>query len=389
MDTGVQPLGAGVRAGRVRQLLAEPEKLSIEYQPVVDVRHRTVWGYEVLARLPGADSPSDWFSGAREEGLGPRLELLVLARSVARLPVIPDGRSLSVNVSVETLLHPGLRELIDATGEHANRIVLEVTEDLDGPTLLQLVPALEELRETGIRIAVGDAAGGYAGLSGVGALRPDIVKIDRSVVHGAHADDVRRALTELVRSQAVKQGATVVAVGIEDPEDLRLLVESGVRYVQGYLVGRPGPVMTELDTSVVTMLEQHAVAAQVGSGGLVRQPDDVTVASDDSDAAMALVPEQGAAAGGLREPDFVRVVVTPTGAPVAMVVGPSEEDVRPVPVSLRVGMSWAITDVARAAAAREPQLRYDPVVVVDDEGRLEGVFGIGDLLTHLADQLDG
>jgi CBS domain-containing protein len=39
--------------------------------------------------------------------------------------------------------------------------------------------------------------------------------------------------------------------------------------------------------------------------------------------------------------------------------------------------------------AREPQLRYDPVVVVDDEGRLEGVFGIGDLLTHLADQLEG
>jgi CBS domain-containing protein len=88
-------------------------------------------------------------------------------------------------------------------------------------------------------------------------------------------------------------------------------------------------------------------------------------------------------------PDFVRVVVTPAGAPVAMVVGPSEDDVRPVPVSLRVGMSWAITEVARAAVAREPQLRYDPVVVVDDEGRLEGVFGIGDLLTHLADQLEG
>jgi EAL domain-containing protein (putative c-di-GMP-specific phosphodiesterase class I) len=389
MDSGVQSLGAGVRAGRVRQLLAEPDKLSIEYQPVVDVRHRTVCGYEVLARLPGADSPSDWFSGAREEGLGPRLELLVLARSVARLPVIPDGRMLSVNVSVETLLHPGLRELIDATGELAHRIVLEVTEDLDGPTLLQLVPALEKLRETGVRIAVGDAAGGYAGLSGVGALRPDIVKIDRSVVHGAHADDVRRALTELVRSQAVKQGATVVAVGIEDPEDLRLLVESGVRYVQGYLVGRPGPVMTELDASVVATLEQYAVAAQVGSAGLVRQPDEVTVASDDSGAAVALLPEQDDSTTRERVPDFVRVVVTPAGAPVAMVVGPSEDDVRPVPVSLRVGMSWAITEVARAAVAREPQLRYDPVVVVDDEGRLEGVFGIGDLLTHLADQLEG
>jgi EAL domain-containing protein (putative c-di-GMP-specific phosphodiesterase class I) len=386
MVGAVQSLGAGVRAGRVRQLLAEPEKLSIEYQPVVDVRHRTVWGYEVLARLPGGDGPSDWFSGAREEGLGARLELLVLARSVARLPVMPDGRVLSVNVSIETLLDPGLPELLQAIGDLASRVVLEVTESLPPDVVQGLVPVVEALRETGVRFAVGDAAGGYAGLSGVGALRPDIVKIDRSVVHGAHADGVRRGMVELVLTQAARQGAMVVAVGVEDPEDLRLMAASGVRYLQGYAIGRPGPVMTELASDVEHLLAQLAIPMQVGSGGLVRQPHDVLVADDEQPLPIRSVDVPGEA--GDESSDFLRVVVTPSGMPVAMVTGPTEDDVRPVPVSLRVGMSWAIADVARAAMAREPGLRFDPIVVVDEDGALQGVFAMADLVRHLADQLD-
>jgi EAL domain-containing protein (putative c-di-GMP-specific phosphodiesterase class I) len=382
----VQSLGAGVRASRVRQLLDHPDRLSVEYQPIVDIRGPEIWGYEVLARLPGADGPSSWFSGARAEGLGTRLELLVLARAVSKLPVVPGERVLCVNVSAETLLHPGLLEMLTAAGALADRLVFELTEHLDPAVLAVLVPVLDQVRATGARVAVGDAAGGYVGLSGVAALHPEVVKIDRSVVNGAAADDVRRTLAELVRSEAARHGATVVAVGVENGEDLRLLTESGVRYVQGFLVGRPAPVMTELSPDVVTLLAGLVTTAQVGSAGLVRQPDDVQLAADGADVAPAhlhAVPDAAPAS------EFLRVVVTPNGTPVALVTGASEDGVRPVRVSLRVGMPWALGDVARAAAAREHSLRYDPVVVVDDDGRLEGVFGIGELLTHLAHQLDG
>jgi EAL domain-containing protein (putative c-di-GMP-specific phosphodiesterase class I) len=123
----VQVLGAGVRASRVRQLLDHPDRLSVEYQPVVDIRGPSSWGYEVLARLPGAEGPTSWFTGARAEGLGTRLELLVLARVVSKLPVVPDERVLCVNVSAETLLHPGLLEMLSAAGSLADRLVFEVT----------------------------------------------------------------------------------------------------------------------------------------------------------------------------------------------------------------------------------------------------------------------
>ncbi|MFZ5871962.1 MAG: EAL domain-containing protein, partial [Actinomycetota bacterium] len=219
---------------------------------------------------------------------------------------------------------------------------------------------------------------GYAGLSRIGALRPDIVKIDRRVVHGAHQDDVRAELAELVRVQAARQGAQVVAVGIEAIEDLRLLAASGVRYAQGYLLGRPSPVLTELEPSVVAMLE-GIDSLRVASAGLMCQPDVVQAASEDVDALDFDTDAD--------PPTLVRVVVTPSKLPVALLIG-SEERPRAVPVSLKVGMSWPVAEVARAAATREPEHRYDPIVVVDEEGRLEGVFTVADLLAHLANQLE-
>lgn len=372
-------MGAVVRASRVRQMLDRPRMLSLEYQPVVDIARRRVWGYEVLARLPGDEGPVAWFASAHQEGLGHRLDLLVLSRAIDRLEALPEERCLSVNVGVDTLLHASLPGTLELAGDQAYRLVLEITEQVGTADLPAVADALDVVRGFGARVALGDAAGGYAGLSGIGSLRPDIVKIDRRVVHGAHADGVRAELVELVQLQAARQGAHVVAVGIEAIEDLRLLAASGVRYAQGYLLGRPSPVLAELDPSVVAMLE-GIDSLRVASAGLVRQPDVVQADGEDVD---ALDFDTDADL-----PTLVRVVVTPSKLPVALLIG-SEERPRAVPVSLKVGLSWGITEVARAAATRDAEHRYDPVVVVDDHGHLEGVLTVADLLVHLANELDG
>lgn len=379
MDVEEAPsMGAVVRASRVRQMLDRPRMLSLEYQPVVDIGRRRVWGYEVLARLPGDEGPVAWFASAHQEGLGHRLDLLVLSRAIDRLQSLPEERCLSVNVAVDTLLHPSLPGTLELAGDQAYRLVLEMTEQVSAADLAAVAEALDVVRGFGARVALGDAAGGYAGLSRIGALRPDIVKIDRRVVHGAHQDDVRAELAELVRVQAARQGAQVVAVGIEAIEDLRLLAASGVRYAQGYLLGRPSPVLTELEPSVVAMLE-GIDSLRVASAGLMCQPDVVQAETEDVDALDFDTDAD--------PPTLVRVVVTPSKLPVALLIG-SEERPRAVPVSLKVGMSWPVAEVARAAATREPEHRYDPIVVVDEEGRLEGVFTVADLLAHLANQLE-
>lgn len=71
-------------------------------------------------------------------------------------------------------------------------------------------------------------------------LRPDIVKLDRSVVAGIAEDEAKRALVETVGALAGRLDAWILAEGIETPRELDALVGLGVPLGQGYLLGRPG-----------------------------------------------------------------------------------------------------------------------------------------------------
>jgi hypothetical protein len=72
-------------------------------------------------------------------------------------------------------------------------------------------------------------------------VRPDIVKLDRSLVSGVAHDPARAALVASFSSFASQTGGAVCAEGLEDPADLRVLAELDVAYAQGYLLGRPAP----------------------------------------------------------------------------------------------------------------------------------------------------
>ena len=72
-------------------------------------------------------------------------------------------------------------------------------------------------------------------------IAPDILKLDRTLVHGAHADGSRQALLEALIGFASSTGAAICAEGVEDLEDLRVLVSLDVTYAQGYGLCRPGP----------------------------------------------------------------------------------------------------------------------------------------------------
>ena len=98
---------------------------------------------------------------------------------------------------------------------------------------------LEQLRDCGLRLAVDDAGAGYASLRHVIELRPDIVKIDRSLIHGVADDFARQVAVSAFVSVARDLEATVVAEGVELGADRDALRELGVQAAQGFLLGRP------------------------------------------------------------------------------------------------------------------------------------------------------
>ena len=182
-------------------------------------------------------------------------------RAALAVPGRPAGTFLALNVSPAALLSPEVKAALplDLDG-----IVIELTEHeaFDEDVALEL--ELFTLRERGARIALDDAGAGYAGLQQLIRLRPDIVKVDRSLVAGIHADASKRALLEALARFAGTTGAAVCAEGVEELAELRALAGLDVTYAQGYALARPAPAWPAIPAAVaaeVAAADDHGMRA--------------------------------------------------------------------------------------------------------------------------------
>lgn len=209
-------------------------------QPIVRLATGEVVGYEALARFPRVHdrTPDIWFRHAAQVGLGESLELLAVEQALARLTELADSAFLTVNVSPETLCSDRLKPIIRRAP--ARRLVFELTEHTAIPDYTVFNAATRELREHGVRIAVDDAGAGFASLRHILDIHPEVIKLDMALTRHIHRDDGRRALARALLDFATSLGADVVAEGIESEEELDGLLELGIEFGQGYLLGAPG-----------------------------------------------------------------------------------------------------------------------------------------------------
>jgi EAL domain-containing protein (putative c-di-GMP-specific phosphodiesterase class I) len=214
--------------------------LSVVVQPIVELGDRLVIGFEALARfatLPQR-SPDWWFAQAAAVGLGDELELAALDRALGLLPELPRGTHLSVNASPATVLSDGFAERLDALPQ-LDRLVLEVTEH--APIYERFGAALDRHRGRGLELAIDDTGAGFASLRHILRLRPDTIKLDRTITDRIDCDRNTRALAAALTSFALETQTRVNAEGIETASQLGMAQALGVTLGQGYLLGRPAP----------------------------------------------------------------------------------------------------------------------------------------------------
>ena len=282
--------------------------IPIVFQPVVELATGRPAGYEALARIDSEQlrGPEEWFAQAHRVGLGEELEALALRAALA-VAGRPEGTFLALNISPRALLSGPVRAALpeDLTG-----IVVELTEHELFGAEGELETELAALRARGARVALDDAGAGYAGLQQIIRIAPDILKLDRALVHGAHADGSRQALLEALIGFAGTTGAAVCAEGVEDLDDVRTLVALDVTYAQGYGLARPGPPWAspapeataagaaEMRSGLRLATTPRGVAGAF-AGGIAELSDDLASATtiDDLGAAIAR------AAGILRADD--------------------------------------------------------------------------------------
>jgi EAL domain-containing protein (putative c-di-GMP-specific phosphodiesterase class I) len=280
-EDGLLEVGRERREGRAYvEAAIRNRAFSLVYQPIVHLETGTLSGVEALCRFHDGRPPDVWFKQCEAWDMGGAMDLAIIELALEDLAELPPEGYLALNLSPGTLsrLAP-LQEMLEPALAR-KPIVLELTEHAVVEDYHAAAEALDALRAAGVLLAIDDAGAGYSTFAHILRLRPDIIKLDRSLTQGIDADPSRRALTAALVIFAAEIEASVVAEGIETEAELVAVRTAGVGRGQGYWLGRPGVLPlppTDYEPVPYVELLTTALPDLDGDRDALAEPPDLTV----------------------------------------------------------------------------------------------------------------
>ncbi|AHD06864.1 EAL domain-containing protein [Paenibacillus larvae] len=230
--------------------IIEQKKFTNHLQPIALMSNRRVIGYEFLLRAsPDGNpfSPGPLFEQARETGLHSFLDRsarISAIKTSGRL--LPKGIKRFINFLPSSIYNPKycLSHTLAAIEEYQldpADFVFEMVENEKIDDSGHLLSIFEVLKNSGIQVALDDVGAGFATPDLIRDLKPDYVKMDRSLISYCDIHTDKRERIKEIIGLAQSCGATVLAEGIERWEEWQCCKELGVSLAQGYLLGKPAP----------------------------------------------------------------------------------------------------------------------------------------------------
>jgi len=238
--------------------ILEQEWVATAFQPLVSMKRKALLGVEALARCiaPGEDIPPlEMFRMAEAQGRLLELDRLCRKKALeAFAPIHAQNRGLIVSLNVdghaidnEVARSGNLMGLVKSLGISPNNVLIEIVESRAKDT-----KALEEFvstyRKNGFLIALDDLGAGHSNLDRIALLKPDVLKLDRSLVAGVDAHMTKLEVVKSFVQMASRLGALALAEGVERQEDILRLLEVGLDVFQGFYFGRPAMRMPKAET---------------------------------------------------------------------------------------------------------------------------------------------
>ncbi|EMP0253032.1 putative bifunctional diguanylate cyclase/phosphodiesterase [Klebsiella michiganensis] len=222
----------------------------VYYQPIADTMNGEIYGYEALVRwfhpLRGSVPPTEFIPVAEKIGLINQLGEWVLRTACEAAASWSSPLKVSVNVSPVQLMNNSLTDtvvtILRTTGLDPYRLDLEITESDVFNENTRSLEILSQLRELGVQISIDDFGTGYSSLSRLSYFPFDKIKIDRSFVINIPDQKDDLDIVRLIISMGKSLHMRIVAEGVETEEQLQSLRKLGCDLVQGYLIGKPGPL---------------------------------------------------------------------------------------------------------------------------------------------------
>ena len=223
--------------------------ISLVYQPIQNVASGRIDAVEALMRLRMLDGtsvpPSLFIPVAERTGVILELGRWAIRTVCQELLAESHIEVASVNVSPIQLKTPGfaasVATILAESGVAGSHLAFEITEGLEMEMHSDSLRCINDLKLLGIRIWLDDFGTGFAGLSWLRLIDFDTVKIDRSFVQDCGTQKGRAMLQDII-GLVRNRGHKILVEGVENDEQMATMEEFGVDHIQGYHVGRPGPV---------------------------------------------------------------------------------------------------------------------------------------------------
>jgi diguanylate cyclase (GGDEF)-like protein len=233
----------------------EKEEFIVYYQPIIDIFSGHLIGFEALLRWQhptrGFISPAEFIPLAEETGLIVPLDYWAFYQACQQLATWKNNLvhslplKVSINLSAKDLTQENLIENIDEilekTGLNGKFITLEITESMLIENILETINLLSQVKAKNSEISIDDFGTGYSSLNYLHRLPADNLKIDRSFVTQMEKGNRNYKVVSTIINLSNQLGLTVVAEGIETPQQLKWLKELGCEFGQGYLFSEPLP----------------------------------------------------------------------------------------------------------------------------------------------------
>lgn len=234
--------------------LLDSNSLTTHFQPIFSSKDGTVYGYEALTRIK---------EDKRNINIGELFKKAILTDTISSLDVKCRGNAISlasslginhinaylfINICPEALMDSAhsvgiTDELADEWGISRERIILEITEESAVHNCKLFKEAVVYYKKRGYKIAIDDFGAGYGGLKMLSVIEPDFVKIDRHFISNMDKATVKFNLVDSIASACHRIGIKVIAEGIEQEEELKVVMNMGIDLLQGYYLYKPSPIL--------------------------------------------------------------------------------------------------------------------------------------------------
>ncbi len=218
---------------------------TMAFQPIVDISHNRVWGYEALVRGTEGQGAGHILSQVDETNRY-KFDQACRVKAIELAGVLiedPDTK-LSINFMPNAVYEPAacIRVTLEAArrvGFAHERIMFEFTENERMRDVAHVQRIVAEYRKQGFLTALDDFGAGYAGLNLLAKFQPDLIKLDMDLIRGIESSSSRQSIVSCLIEMARQLRVQVIAEGIETEAELVALRAAGVKLFQGYLFAKP------------------------------------------------------------------------------------------------------------------------------------------------------